>query len=239
MIIEGFQLSQCRGLEEMVLDNSSEIAVVKAQVARVSNAMVQLNPQAQLCADALEQFIPAKERGMILFQLKEFDWTILWGYRKGIRFRELLPQLSDILQTRAMTLTITDTAPYIYHQVWDDGESVEHFLYKDCYVDENDYIGESKVVRLESQIRQVSESDVEHNALDNFYAEQGVYFPDLKITLEPLKQDGKSTFMFKVSGEFSWCLSKQLKHLDRKDYTRTYQLERSNFEGFDYIIFED
>ena len=242
VILEGFKLSQCRGLESGVMDSSSKVIVVEAPVAMVGEAIAQLNSQAKIHAEAFDRAIQAREQGIILFQLRGFDWTVLYKYKKGFRkswIEELLSQLSDRLETRAMFLEITDTAPYIYHQIWESGESVEHFLYDYYYVDENDYIGESKVLKLESQIRQVSEADVSHNALNDFYSEQGVYFPDLQITSEPLEQDNQSSFTFKVSGIFDWCLSEQFKGISSEDCLKSYSLERDDFEGFDYITFDD
>jgi|GEM_PF-5829386 len=230
MIVENFQLDKCRGLESIVMDGSSEIIVVKASVAMVSKKIVQLKPEVKLHADVFGRAIQAKERGIILFQLRGFDWTVLYMYRKGLRrswLKKLLSHLSDTLQTRAMFLAITDTSPYTYHQVWDNGESVEHFIFED------------EIIKLESKIRQVSETYADHNALDDFYGEQGVYFPYIEITSEPVENNDKSSFIFKVSGEFDWCLSKQLKHLSSKECGKAYQLERSDFEGFDYITFED
>ena len=113
------------------------------------------------------------------------------------------------------------------------------FLNNHPAISNAEQMDKDEIIKLESKIRQVSETYADHNALDDFYGEQGVYFPYIEITSEPVENNDKSSFIFKVSGEFDWCLSKQLKHLSSKECGKAYQLERSDFEGFDYITFED
>lgn len=230
MILEGFQLDKCIGLESRIMDGSSDIAVIKAPVAMVSKAIVQLNPKARIYAEALERIIQANSRGLILFQLRGFNWTILYRHKRSPnqpKRVKLLPQLSNVLKSRAMFLAITDTSFYTSHRVWDNGEIVEHF------------ISDDEIIKLESQIRQVNETYVDHNALDDFYAEQGVYFPYIEIASESVENDDKSSFMFKVRGEFDWCLEKQFKGISYEKCTRMYELEGSDFEGLDYITFDE
>ena len=210
------------------MDDSSEIIVIQAPVAVVSKTIVEFNPKTQLHTKVLGRAIQAQERGIFLFQFYGFDWTILHRHRKGLgkSWREkLLIQLSSVLQTRVITLTITDTSPYVYQQVWDNGESVEHIDFRDDHF-----------VKLESQIRKLSEASADDVLLNDFYKEQGVYFPYIEITSEPVEQNGTSSFIFKVSGEFDWCLSEQFKDMSSEDCMRSYPLERSDFEGFDYIL---
>ena len=229
MIVEDFQINQCRGIEPMVLATSFEIFSIKAPATRVSEAITQLNPIALIHAEAIGRVIRASKRGIVLLQLRGFDWTIMYEHRTALSSdRVELSQLSDMLQTRVMTLTVTDTAPYIYQQVWDKGKSVEHIDFRDDHF-----------VKLESQIREVNEACIDDDSLNYFYSEQGVYIPDLQITSESIEDNSKSLFMFKVSGEFSGCLRKQFENMSSEERFKDYQLERDDFERFDYITFEE
>lgn len=228
MIVDGFKIDRCRGLESRIMDGSSDITVIKAPVTEVSKAVTQLYSEAQVHANAFERVIQANNRGIILFQFKGFEWTIVYGYRRVSFPTEVeLSKLSGVLRTRAMFLSITDTAFYVYHHVCDNGKSVEHFLFDD------------EVIKLESQIRKVDNALVAHDALNDFYKEQGVYFPYIKITSEPTGQDNASAFRFKAKGEFDWCLEQQFKDISSEDCLKSYPLERNDFEGFDYITFEE
>ena len=237
--VEDFQIERCRGVEPIVWESNSEINIIKAPVARVSQAMTLLYPNARVHARALGRTIQAKKRGVILMQFRGFEWTIIedfGGVVLAIRHERFLSQLSEILQTRAMHLVENDEYAYLNHRVWDNGECVEHFDCKEVYdeanydpteFDEQGLASVPTVIRLESQIRQVKEEDAYN--VENFYQEQGVYYPDFRITFERSR--------FEVVADFHMCLREQLPNLDLVSSFEP-RLEAKHFEQFDYVTFE-
>ena len=231
MMIESFQLDRCRGVEATVTDTSSNVALVKASVASVSDALAQLNSQVQIYSNVYGQSIQAKGEGLVVFQFCGFDWTLIEDRRLNLNsapIEEILSQLSRFLNTRSIYYVTTDTVPYLYHRVWDSGETVEIFLF-------DDEDGEPKVRQSESQIRE----DAFKVPFKDFYAAQGIYLPKVYISPEPFEGNSTNTFAIEARFHIFDCLKEQSIQLTpgRSNSYEPVLFEESDFEQFDYITF--
>ncbi len=209
-------LQQCRGIES--LDQNVFMVLVQAPIELVAQAFSQLKQAEIWMRDAYEREVEIIGQGVMVFQFREHAWTIInrlcdppsgLGLPSQIGATEEDAQnLSDLLHTRAINYTASDTSGTIEYHLYQDGSSMERLSFEEGFS-----------VQFQSQLRQLEAEDIEdaYGFTMNFIREQDAYIPLLFVP--KCRSDGQR-------------ISLRLENLRRDDLDRMdYIAHKSNALG--------
>jgi hypothetical protein len=177
---EDVSIEQCRGIESIDLNIS--MVLVKAPIELVSQAFSQLKQAEIWMRGVYEHEVKFIGQSVMVFQLREHPWTVIYRFCKPPYDSDLpypvgataedAQNLSNLLNTRVIYYTASDTSGTINYHLYQDGISIERLFFE-----------EESYIEFESQLRQLEAKDIE-NAYSftlNFIREQDAYIPALFV----------------------------------------------------------
>jgi hypothetical protein len=178
---EDVSLQQCRGIES--IDQNVFMVLVQAPIELVAQAFSQLRQAEIWVRDVYEREVEIIGQGVMVFQFRGHSWTLINRlcdppYGSGLprqvgATEEDAQNLSDLLHTRAIYYTASDTSGTIEYQLYQDGKSVERLFFEEGFS-----------VQFQSQLRQLEAEDIEnaYSFTMNFIREQDAYVPVLFVS---------------------------------------------------------
>ncbi len=198
-------VSQWRGIDS--IDLNDHCVIVNAPIEEVSQALYQIRNANIWQKDVFEKEIEMTDICFIVFQFPGHSWTAIRDQNITVSYDfnnldvELIQQqwqnkvnekdangISEILQTKAIYFSCSDTADTICYEVFDCGEIVEEFYFcesPDFYgkdekpAENNECVIVTNTFNFRSKLRYVNIEDIPLNEPDDedYFAEE----PDLDI----------------------------------------------------------
>ena len=167
--MDAIPLAQRRGFEQTG-DGSPELAIVKAPLDKLTDAVLKGNPSKVVVSDALGKDVEILDQSYLLMQLKGHPWTAIIRLSAGAtKIPELAKALSSDLQTEAISYRYSDFSGSTHYALYDSGNEIETLVDTD------------KGVTFNSSRRQITADEKEDVELylDRALKAEDAYLPEI------------------------------------------------------------
>ena len=210
------QIEQRRGND--CSDVNDILVLVQSQIASVAPALNQILPLENWEQDMYGYDIEIKNKGFIVFQFQGHSWTCIHDYGYQVNFNSnTLQLLSQLLHTRVIYSTVSDTSGMTAYDFYDCGELMEKLYFESGHP----FQFESRLRSFEAENDEDDDEDLHlsiGNLVSDFWHEQpDIYVP--AIVRPKLQAGQRVTFHIQAYGPETF--------------------ERNNFERVDYMVLRE